>query len=69
MSYATERLIKNARTSLPGSLDNVILLELFNVLDKFFRDTSIWTEDVPFSVNRQGRFIISSPRASRPSSG
>jgi hypothetical protein len=50
MSYATERLIKNARTSLPGSLDNVILLELFNVLDKFFRDTSIWTEDVPFSV-------------------
>ena len=50
MSYATDRLIKNARTSLPGSLDNVILLELFNVLDTFFRTTSIWTEPVTFSV-------------------
>jgi len=51
MSYATERLIKNARTSLPGSLDNVILLELYNVLDQFFKDSSIWTEEIPFSVN------------------
>jgi hypothetical protein len=50
MSYATERLIKNARTSLPGSLDNVILLELYNVLDQFFRDSSIWQEEIPFSV-------------------
>jgi hypothetical protein len=50
MSYATERLIKNARSSLPGSLDNVILLELFNVLDTFFRATRIWDESVTFSV-------------------
>jgi hypothetical protein len=50
MSYATDRLIKNARNALPGSLDNVILLELFNVLDTFFRDSSIWIEDIPFSV-------------------
>jgi hypothetical protein len=50
MSYATERLIKNARVSLPGSLDDAILLELFNVLDSFFRDTSVWTEAIPFSA-------------------
>lgn len=50
MSYATERLIKNALVSLPGSLDSVIRLELFNVLDTFFRDSSIWQEDATFSV-------------------
>lgn len=50
MSYATERLIKNARVSLPGSLDDAILLELFNVMDQFFRESSIWTEDIPFTA-------------------
>jgi hypothetical protein len=50
MSYATQRFINNARTSLPGSLDNVIQLEFFNVMDEFFRTTGIWTEDVDFSV-------------------
>jgi len=50
MSYATERLIKNARVSLPGSLDDAILLEFFNVMDQFFRDTSIWTEAIPFTA-------------------
>jgi hypothetical protein len=51
MSYATDRLIKNARNALPGSLDSAILLEFYNVLDRFFRDSSIWIEDVPFDVN------------------
>lgn len=50
MSYATDRFIKNARTSLPGSLDEVIKLEMFNVLDEFFKDTRVWTEDTTFSV-------------------
>ena len=50
MSYATERLIKNARIQLPGSLDNVILLELYNVLDQFFKDSRIWTEESQFSA-------------------
>jgi hypothetical protein len=50
MSYATERLIKNARVSLPGSLDDAILLELFNVLDQFFRESGVWTEEILFSV-------------------
>jgi hypothetical protein len=50
MSYATERLIKNARVSLPGSLDDAILLELFNVLDQFFRESGVWTEAIQFSV-------------------
>jgi hypothetical protein len=50
MSYATERLIKNARVSLPGSLDDAIKLELFNVLDQFFRESGVWTEAIPFAV-------------------
>jgi hypothetical protein len=50
MSYTTERLIKNVRMNLTGSLDSVILFELFNVLDQFFRDTSIWQEPSTFSV-------------------
>jgi hypothetical protein len=50
MSYATDRLIKNARVSLPGSLDDAILLELFNVLDQFFRESGVWGEVIPFSV-------------------
>ncbi len=50
MSYATDRLIKNARVSLPGSLDDAILLELFNVLDQFYRESNIWMENVPFSA-------------------
>ena len=50
MSYDTERLIKNARTALPGALDGAILIELFNVLDEFFQNTNIWQEDIPFSV-------------------
>jgi hypothetical protein len=50
MSYDTERLIKNARTALPGAVDSVILLELFNVLNEFFQDTNIWQEDIAFTV-------------------
>jgi hypothetical protein len=50
MSLATERLIKNARVSLPGSLDDAILLEFFNVMDQFFRDSGVWSEDIGFSV-------------------
>ena len=50
MSYATDRLIKNARVSLPGSLDDAILLELFNTMDSFFRSTNVWTEAIQFSV-------------------
>ena len=50
MSLVLDRLMKNARIALPGSLDNAISLELFNVLDQFFRDSGIWTEEIPFTV-------------------
>lgn len=50
MSYVTDRLIKNALVALPGSLDDAIRLELFNVLDQFFRDSSVWSENIDFSV-------------------
>jgi len=50
MSAATDRLIKNARVSLPGSLDDAIMLEVFNVLDQFFKDSGVWSEDIGFTV-------------------
>ena len=50
MSYATDRLIKNARVSLPGSLDNVILLELFNVAGSVFQSPASGPSDISFSV-------------------
>lgn len=35
----------NIRVNLPGALDGAIKLELFNVLDSFLNETSLWTED------------------------
>jgi hypothetical protein len=50
MSLDTERLMKNARSRLPGAIDTVLELELFNVLDEFFQDSNVWQEAIEFSV-------------------
>jgi hypothetical protein len=44
------RLMDNARTNLPGSLDGPIQLEFFNVLNDFFQKSNIWVEDITFPV-------------------
>lgn len=46
----TQRLLDNARVSLPGALDTAITLEIFNVLSDFFDRTNCWWEDVTFGV-------------------
>lgn len=50
MSLDTDRLMNNARNYLPGATDTAIQLELFNVLNEFFQDSNIWTEDIEFTV-------------------
>lgn len=44
------RIIDNARFKLPGALDAALKFELFAVLNEFFQDTNIWTEDIQFQV-------------------
>lgn len=44
------RLINNARSSLPGAVDALIQLEMFNVLDDFFQASNIWQNSIPVSV-------------------
>lgn len=44
------RLVKNIAVHVPGALDTVIKLELFNVLDEFCRDTLVWKEDIEFDT-------------------
>jgi hypothetical protein len=50
MTLALDRILDNARIHLPSALDDALRLELFNVLDEFFRATSMWQEDVTFNV-------------------
>jgi hypothetical protein len=54
------RLMDNARTNLPGSLDGPIQLEFFNVLNDFFQKSNLWVEDITFPVgasNVQGSTV------------
>lgn len=65
-TYDVNRLMNNARISLPGALDGAIQLELFNVLNDFFQDTNIWQESLTFgisSANAFGTTIEISPNA------
>jgi hypothetical protein len=45
-----DRVVKNTMTQLPGALLDVVKLELFNVLEEFFNDTSIWKEDIELDI-------------------
>ena len=38
----TDRLMQTLRVHVPGATDGVIQLELFNVMDEFFRRTNAW---------------------------
>lgn len=53
MADATEldRLMDNVRIRLPGAVDSVIRLEIFNVMDDFFQRSNSWTEDVTFTTD------------------
>jgi len=45
-----DRLMNNARTRLPGAIDTGMQLELFNVMDDFFKGSNVWNEDIELSV-------------------
>jgi hypothetical protein len=50
MTLALTRMMNNARVHLPGAIDSNIQLELFNVLNDFFQNSSCWKEDITFRV-------------------
>jgi hypothetical protein len=49
-SLDVNRLLDNLRIQLPGAIDDVLRLEIFNALKDFFQDTNIWYEDIDFDV-------------------
>lgn len=61
-SLEVNRLMDNLRIQLPGAIDDVLRLEVFNTLNDFFQDTNIWFEDIDFDVvaNQQVYELISS---------
>lgn len=48
------RVMQNVQVALPGALTTASQLELFNVLNEFFQDSNIWTEDLVVSVLGDG---------------
>lgn len=44
------RLMDTARVRLPGATDAAIQLELFAVMDEFFKETNSWMEDIDVFV-------------------
>lgn len=53
MAQDIDRLMDNARPRLPGAVDTQLQLELFNVMDEFFKKSNVWNEDIPIQVPGQ----------------
>lgn len=49
-SAAVTRLMENARSHLPGAVDDALRQELFNVMADFFKASKSWREDVVFNT-------------------
>jgi len=47
------RLMNSARSRLTGATDDALQLELFNVMDDFFKGSNVWCEDIDFTVPGQ----------------
>jgi hypothetical protein len=45
-----DRIMSDARIRLPGAIDETMKIELFSLLDEFFRRTMLWQEDIPIGV-------------------
>ena len=45
-----ERFMNAARVRLPGATDDAMQLEMFAMLDEFFKDTNAWMEDIDITV-------------------
>lgn len=44
------RLMNNARSRLSGATDTALQLELFNVMDDFFKKSNVWNEDIDIEI-------------------
>lgn len=44
------RLLDNLRIRLPGAIDSIIKVEIFNTLDELCRDARIWREDIDLEI-------------------
>jgi hypothetical protein len=47
-SQLLQRIINNAQIHLPGAIEDVFKVELYNVCEEFFKTTNTWQEMVPF---------------------
>jgi len=47
------RLMNNARVRLAGATDGLLQVELFNVMDEFFKGSNVWNEDIDILVTGQ----------------
>src|SRR4051812_1153360 len=57
-----DRLMQTLRVHVPGATDAVLELELFNVMDQFFRRTSAWNYVTDINlVNGQLEYVIGTP--------
>jgi hypothetical protein len=50
-----ERLMINLRAALAGATDELIKLQLFNVVDEFFRRTNVWKQDAEINLTEGER--------------
>lgn len=61
-----KRFADNIRIRVPGALDNVLQLEMFNTLEDFLTFTLCWTEDIDFPAimgRKVGDTVIIEPEA------
>jgi hypothetical protein len=66
MTDAFLRMMDNLRIRLPGALDSAIRLELFNTVQEFLGETSIWKEEIEFTtVEDQVEYLLISTGVSR----
>lgn len=58
----TDRLLQTLRVHVPGVTDPVLQLELFNVMDEFFRRTSAWTYTTDVTlVDDKFEYVLGTP--------
>ncbi len=57
-----DRLMQTLLVHAPGATEAIVKLELFNIMDDFFRRTNAWKADVPFElIEGQHEYAIPVP--------
>jgi len=58
------RLLANTRVQVPGALDDMLKLELFNTLDEFFVETHSWLQEISVTTAVDDKTYTLTPTAS-----